>query len=92
MSASLGSILLALVTLFARFARFADFAKALNTKKQTDTNYTLRKSKSDLDKLLLALKTRRKIRNENSKLKNTNSDAIGNAADKLRKPKDKYQR
>lgn len=89
MSASLGSIILALV---AFLAKIADFAKAINARKQEDINYTLRKSKQDLEKLLLAIKTRRKVKNEISRPNKDGSNSTHDSINQLRKLKDRYQR
>lgn len=92
MSVSLGSFLMALVTLFARLG---DIIKARNEKLKNDESQILRRSKGDLEKLLVAVKIRRKIRHDNSHPGNIDSniaDGTDNAANELRKPKDHYQR
>lgn len=92
MSVSLGSFLMALVTLFVRLI---DFFKIRNAKIKNDEYQSLRRNKGDLEKLLLAIKIRRKIRNEKSHIGNIAediTDGTSAVADRLRKSKNRYQR
>lgn len=89
MSVGVTSFLLALVTLFARLIKFVD--TRIKNQETTD-NQSLRNNKIDLENLLRAIKIRRKIRNasKTSKISNDSSDI--DPSNKLRKPKDRYQR
>lgn len=89
MSVSLSSLFLALITLVTRIINFVDVR---NKKNKTTENHSLRRSKGDLEKLLHAIKIRRKIRNANKRHKNNDSYLSVDELNKLRKPKNRYQR
>lgn len=79
---------MALVTLLGRVF---DFMNLRNKNANTLKTKTLRNAKRDLEHLLRAIKTRRKIKNayKNPEI-NRNINGV-DAIDKLRKPFDQYQ-
>lgn len=85
MSASWLSLLLALITFIERFL---DSFKALKNKKQQAENQLLRQKAIELERLLLAIKTRRMVKNEKPNTIHHNDIFT----DKLRKSKDRYHR